>query len=304
MNGNDASSKPADPDGGQPTVEDLHREAIDRARVDLAKVCADRAGRARVYGILRQVDRWGLLREIAPYIRVEKGALQRGLRVEEHLVGPCSQAIGVGLQLFEGLDSEVRRVVQGGPQFVQVAKQPTAYEQIVLGGLQRWLDALAESQGPMNPFMLETIAGFAGCGVEALRRFLASTAVEAAMRIGLSVRHAIAQSMPHPFLWLGLVPGQGRKALPVSGRPRPETPADTADDDREILLAVSRGAKKPKAIFARLVSHGVELKQLRIRQRKKDLVQWGFLVPRAGEWKLSEIGTGWVNAIRAELRHS
>lgn len=299
MSGEGVPSNPKDDAEGRRELLRLEQEAIDRMRVDLSKVCADRAGRSRVYAILLHVDRWGLLRDIGPHIRVEKGALNRGLRVSEGLYEPCAKAIQTGMQLFDELEFEVRRVAQGGAQFVQVAAQPTAYEQIVLGGLQRWLDALAASQMPMNGFMLEMIAGFAGCDVGALRRFGASTGVEAAWRVGWSVRHAIAQEMPHPFAWLGLFEEERRQSMPATGRPCPVQPAETAWDDRAILLAVADGATKPKAIFGKVLAAGADLKQLRIRQRKQDLVRWGLLEPESGVWRLTEQGKAWVRELGA-----
>ena len=299
MNGEGVTRDSKDAAEGERELARLEQEAIDRRRVDLSKVCADRAGRSRVYAILHHVDRWGLLRDIAPYIRVEKGALQRGLRVNDGLYEPCARAIHTGLQLFDALEMEVRRVVLGGPQFVQVAEQPTAYEQIVLGGLQRWLDALAASQMPMSGFTLEMIAGFAGCDVGALRRFGASTGVEAAIRVGWSVRHAIAKEMPHPFAWLGFFEEGGRQSMPATGRQCPVQPSETAWDDRAILRAVADGATTPKAIYGKVLADGVDLKQVRSRQRKKDLVRWGLLEPKSGVWRLTEQGKAWVRELGA-----
>lgn len=277
----------------------LEQAQIDRMRVDVAKVCGDRAGRARIYGVLRQVHDWGLLHEIAPYIRVEKGAMQRGWVAGEHVLEPCKAAIHTGLQLFKALEFLVRRIVDAWPQFEDLAPEPTAYERIVHGDLQKWLDALAASQLPMNGFVLETIAGFAGCSVEGLRRFGASTGVEAALRVGWSIRHAIAGDMPHPFLWLGLIEGERHKALPVTGRLRPVCPAGTAWDDRAILVAVAAGAMTPKKIFEKVLQAGVTLKPLRIRQRKKDLVSWTFLRAKAREWRLTDLGEAWVRDMQA-----
>ena len=285
---------------GDRVADDSEQELIDRARVDVAKVCGDRAGRARVYAILRQVDAWGLLRQIAPYIRVEKGAMLRGLRVDEGVLDDCYAAVGTGLLLYNDLVALVSRVVRGGPQFVNIATEPTAYEKIVLGALQRWLDALAKSLVPMHPLALETIAGFAGCDVEGLRRFRASTGVEAALQIAWSIRHAIAGEIPHPFAWLGLFDGERRRALPATGRKYVSDPLEMAWDDRAILFAVAEGAKSAKTIYAKLREAGVKLTYVRVRQRKKDLVSWQLLQAKDGVWCLSEKGEALVRVLRAD----
>lgn len=298
MTGNETAGKAAKEPWANPEWHEAETAAVARARVDLKQVCSTREGRARVYGILRQVDAWGLLRDVAAYIRVEKGAVRRGLNGDEVIMGRCSQVIAEGLWLFDQLQFAVMRVVDGGEQFWKLPPEPTGYEEVVLRGLQQWLDRLAASVVSMNASDLETIAGFAGCGVEGLRRFNASTGVEAARNLGWSVRNAIAE-MPYPFLWLGLVQGERPKRIPATGRDRPVRPEETQDDDKRILLAVARGAKTPKAILKSLSGSRDALKPVRIRQRKKDFVLWGLLSNTHGVWTLTKLGEAWVSAMRS-----
>jgi hypothetical protein len=265
-------------------------------RVDVAKVCGNRAGRERVYGILRQVHQWGVLREIGGYIRVEKGAARRGPIAWDGIADKCSAAIQCGFNLFDELAVLVMQVVQGAGEFVGVAEKPTGYEETVLAGLQRWLDAVTASPELLNGFMCEIIAGFGGCDVEGLRRFNSASGVEAAFQLSWSVRNAIAKQSEHPFLWMGLVEGQSRRATPARGRSRPPSPVETDADDWSILSAVAKGESSGKGIASKSASFGRAVKYDYVRKRKRDLVLWG-LVDKCRPWKLTSQGIAWVRAM-------
>jgi hypothetical protein len=286
-------------DDGARKVEEMWQREVDRQRVDVAKLCSTREGRGRLYGVLLQVDRWRLLHDIAPYIRVEKGAATRGtLGSRGAVADACAAAIHAGFDVFDELSNLMQCVVGAAPQFVRVAKEPTAYEGVVQFHAQRWLDALAESVRHVGG-VLETIAGFGGCGVEGLRRFGASTGIEAAWRVSWSMKQAITGEREHPFLWLGLVAGEKSKSQPATGRDRPATPDETAEDDRTILVAVARGAKTPKEILAKLNDGGEPVRYQLLRQRKKDLVRWRLIVDQRGKWQLTDVGRAWVQELRA-----
>jgi len=253
-----------------------------------------------VYGILRQVHEWGVLRDIGAYIRVEKGAMVREARHWGEVADRCSAAIQCGFGLFEGLAFLVRRVVDGTWQFVGVPEVPTSYEKLLLLDLQRWLDAVRDSPELLHGAMCDAIAGFGGCDVQGLRRFGASSGVEAALHLSWSVRHAIARQSEHPFLWMGLVEGQGRRATPVRGRSCPDSPAETDSDDRSILLAVANGESSSKGIANQSAQFGRAVKDGHVRKRKHDLVRWGLVDGRSRPWRLTTQGVEWVRAMQRD----
>jgi len=262
--------------------------------LDLAKVRRDKAARGLLFLWFRRVGAWGLFSRIAAPVQMEVAALSR---VPAHL----QPAVALGGRLLTDTSWLMRRVVDGGMQFVDLPKQPTRHEDIVMDAVGRWLDLMRQCALVLNKHILSELAAVGGGGPVRLERRSLPSGVEACWELCCSLYNGISGGSEQPFAWLGLKAKPWKQQRPPHGRTEATEPTDLTAGDQAILLAMLAGAGESKVIAAATAEHGGKpVTNTHVRKRKDDLVAWGLLEDVEGAYRLTAKGEAWAKALQAK----
>ena len=212
------------------------------------------------------------------------------MRMESQWPPTVRKAMLFGLALFKVLSEAVL-----GVQIMDLARRdkldPVIMESHLLSHLQGLMDRVFEAQEELDRSALEALAGIGGCDVIALRRFWASSGIEAANQVAWCVRRAVVGEMDNPFSLL-MPTATTRRKLKQVGREAPHASADLAEDDRAILRAVVSGAD-----YTGGVAGAIGMSVSHVGKRKMDLKKWG-LVREHRSWRMTKKGETWESDLR------
>lgn len=268
-----------------------------RQRVVVAEHVGEAASRRRVLESLTGLARSGVLDEVGAFIKVERGALARQARM---VPSEVKKAAEFGLRVFASLEN----VVAGAGMWSAVrdagADGLGTVEDSQVQALQSLMDLVFEAQAAFDGRARMLVAGLGGCDLTPLRRFWATSGLEAAVNLAAEVRRLVRGIGDDPFRRFGVEPGasaKGPRRL-QTGRSRPIAPRETDSRDLAILRVIAAGVGD-KRIASMTGEFGYPSSQSHVEKRKGDFVRYGWITAGRNT-QLTEAGRLWLSEALAD----